>query len=370
VRPTVRARLRLALVLQAAALAAASAALFLAFGLPVAAAHALDARRFSVVVAVASVGTFLVASAIATRWLARPIERLLAAARRIGEAAELPPLGPPGDEGALGLSRAAVAFERTAAALGAERARLAEKVAELEAANADLAEAREGLRQSERLASVGLLAAGVAHEIGNPLGAISGYAELARSRLDAGATAGAADFLARIAADARRIDAIVRDLLSLARPSGLELAPVALDAAIEDALRMARVMERFRGVDVALELAPDLPRVRADARRLTQVLLNVFLNAGDAMGGAGAVRVEARAAAGRVEIRIADRGTGIPTQDLPRLFDPFFTTKAPGQGTGLGLAVSHAAMESFGGAIAAEPNPGGGAVFRLDLRAA
>jgi two-component system sensor histidine kinase HupT/HoxJ len=110
--------------------------------------------------------------------------------------------------------------------------------------------------------------------------------------------------------------------------------------------------------------------VLADARRLSQVLLNVFLNAGDAMEGSGALRIEAARTAAAVEVRVTDEGPGIPPQHLSRVFDPFFTTKPPGQGTGLGLAVSHAAMEAFGGAIAAEPAPGGGATFRLTLRPA
>jgi C4-dicarboxylate-specific signal transduction histidine kinase len=300
------------------------------------------------------------------------VDRILAAAEALGGGGELPLLAPPGEPAVRGLSGAAIAFERLAAALAVERRRLADKVVELEGANRDLADARESWLRSERLATVGRLAAGVAHEVGNPLGAIAGYAELARDRLRAGKASEAADFLERIAAETGRIDAIVRDLLDLARPARLDLGPVDVASALEDALRLARVQDRFRRVAVTVDVPPELPPVLADARRLGQVFLNVFLNAGDAMGGAGEVRVEARreAAGSGVEVRIADRGAGIRPEDLPHLFDPFFTTKGPGQGTGLGLAVCHAAMESFGGAIVAEAAPAGGAVFRLTLRLA
>jgi len=358
---------RAALLVQAAALSVAPAALLLAIGMPIASAQALSPLAFALVVAATLLGSFLFASALLFRAVGRPLVRLLEAARRLEGAAELPMLGPPEDAGG-GLSRAAIAFERTAAALEEERARLRQKIAELEKANQELASARRQLLRSERLAAVGLLAAGVAHEIGNPLGAITGYAELAQEKVAASRTAEAGDFLRRIAADARRIDAIVRDLLDLSRPERVELKAVAVGPVLEDALATARVQERFGGVRVEVDLSPDLPPVRADARRLSQVLLNLLLNAADATEGRGRIRVEARRTPGEVELTVADDGPGIPAQSLPRLFDPFFTTKAPGQGTGLGLAVCHALMEAFGGSISAEPGEERGAVFRLTLK--
>lgn len=365
---------RFVIVLDAAALGAIAAAFVVAIGLPLAARRALGPYLVLVIGAGVGIAVTLAGIALLLRSVGRPVERMLSAADALGSgrAGELPLLAPPGEPALRGLSGAAIAFERMAAALVAERRRLAEKVSELERANRDLADARESWLRSERLATVGRLAAGVAHEVGNPLGAIAGYADLARDRILAGNGAEAADFLDRIGAEARRIDTIVLDLLDLARPARLDLAPVALPMVIEDALRLARVQERFRGVEVLLEVGLEVPPVIADARRLAQVFLNVFLNAGDAMGGKGAVRVAASHDPGArsVEVRIADQGKGIAPEDLPRLFDPFFTTKAPGQGTGLGLAVCHAAMESFGGSIAAEPGAQGGAVFKLTLRAA
>jgi signal transduction histidine kinase len=359
-------RLRLALVLQAAGLAAVVAAVLLAGGLPLAARGALGPGAFAALVALAALAVLAGGALALGRWVGRPLERILRAAGGLeADARELPPLGPPGEGGGAGLARAALAFERLAASLAAERRGLASKVAELEAANRSLAAARAELDRSERLATVGRLAAGVAHEVGNPLGAIVGYAELARDRAARGAGGEAVDFLERIAAEARRIDAIVRDLLDFARPGPSALVPVPVSGAVDAALRLARVQPRFRAVKVAVELPPDLPAVLADERRLAQVFLNLFLNAGDAMGGAGEVRVAARAAGGGVEVAVEDTGPGIPAADRARVFDPFFTTKAPGQGTGLGLSVCHGIVASFGGEIAAEA---GGSGARLVLR--
>ena len=359
---------RTLLVLSVASAVAAGAALFAA------AAMALSASGRASLAALVGVGlgvaAFVIwgASSMLVRGVARPVDRILAAARNLRSAApgELPVLGDSG----LGLDQAALAFERTAAALVEERARLAGKVAELTAANAALAEARASLARSEKLATVGRLAAGVAHEVGNPLGAVSGYAELARARLSEDADPQVRDALDRIAAAADRIDRIVRDLLDFARPTPLELRPVTVATAVEAALRLATVQSRFKGVEVAVDIPGDLPPVLAEERHLSQVLLNLLLNAGDAMDGQGRVRVVARRLAGHVELTVSDSGPGIAPDDLPRIFDPFFTTKEPGQGSGLGLAICHAIVESLGGTIDVASPPGGGAAFVLRLRAA
>jgi len=274
-----------------------------------------------------------------------------------------------GDSG-HGLDQAALAFERAAAALIEERARLAAKVDEMTRVNRALADARESLFRSEKLATVGRLAAGVAHEVGNPLGAIAGYAEVARSRLPPGTAPDLREALDRIAAAADRIDHTVRGLLDFARPAPLELRPVSVAAALEAAMDLARVQPRLRGVEVVVELSPDLPPVLADERQLCQVFLNLLLNAGDAMEGQGRVEVGGRAGADALEITMMDSGPGIPPQDLARMFDPFFTTKDPGAGSGLGLAICHSIIDSFGGTIDAANSPDGGAVFTLRLRVA
>ncbi len=358
------------LLLDAAALGVAAAALWLGLGLPLAARGALGPRAVVALALAAALGVAAVAALLLARSVGAPLERLLAAAESLGRgaAADLPVLEPPGEASGHGLSRASVAFERLAAALVAERARLAEKVAELERANADLVRARESLLRAERLATLGRLASGIAHEVGNPLGAITGYVELARDRLRGAQEVD--DFLARIGNEAQRIDRIVRDLLDLARPGEAVLGAVDLAAPLEAALRLARVQARFRSVEVSLELPAALPRVVADERRLSQVFLNLLLNAGDAMDGAGRIRVDAALEGGRVAVRVADSGPGIAPGDLPRVFEPFFTTKGAGRGTGLGLAISQGIVESFGGELLAANAAGSGALFTLLLRPA
>jgi len=362
----VRGGARLLLALVSAAAAAAAATVLLALGLPLLAARALDAERFILLVLLSSAVAVGLGWWLLHRLVARPLERLLGAAARLGPSgAGLPVLGEPGGHA---LARAAVAFERVASALEEERARLAAKVDELTAANRSLAEVRESLLRSEKLATVGRLAAGLAHEVGNPLGAIAGYAAVARSRLPPEPPGELADAIDRIAAAAGRIDRTVRDLLDFARPAQAVLAPLDLGPVVDGALRLARVQARFRHVEVALSLPPGLRPV-ADEHQLTQVLLNLFLNAGDAMGGAGRVEVRAWQEAARVAVEVRDSGPGIPAEDLPRVFDPFFTTKEPGQGTGLGLAICHRIVDSAGGEIDAGNAAGGGARFTLRLRA-
>lgn len=364
-----RARLRSLLLLNAAAVAAVMAVLLLGLGLPLLARRALSPPAFSLVVVAAAFLATLLGGLLLARSVARPLDRILDAASRLSGRDGLPLLG---DGGGLALSRVAVAFERVASALDEEQRRLAAKVEELTRAGQALAQAHASLDSSERLATLGRLAAGLAHEIGNPLGAISGYAEIARTRLPAGADPDLAAAVARIAEAAARIDRTIRDLLDFARPAPAHLAPLALGAVLETAVRLARVQARFRHVEVELRLPSSLPPVLADAHQLGQVLLNLLLNAGDAMRGEGRVVLSAASCSGEwaVELSVADAGPGIAPEHLPRLFEPFFTTKEPGEGTGLGLAISHRIVESLGGALSAGNGATGGAVFTLRLPAA
>ena len=271
-----------------------------------------------------------------------------------------------------GLSRAAVAFERLAGGARGGAGAAREKVAELERTNAELADARESLLRSERLATVGRLAAGMAHEVGNPLGAIGGYAALARARLGTAAPADpeVEDFLGADrgggGAD-RRASGSCSTSRGRRRPA---LLPVGLAAALDAALRLARVQPRFRDVEVALDSAADAPARARRRARLGQVFLNLLLNAGDAMGGRGRLRSPGRARVGGGVGRgpVRRPGSGDRPEHLSRVFDPFFTTKPPGEGTGLGLAVCHGILVSFGGASRPPIGEGGGAELSLELR--
>jgi signal transduction histidine kinase len=364
-----RGHVRLLLLLDLAAVGACVAVLLIAAGVPLAARGILRPSALVALAASAALAGVALGVALLYRSIARPVDRILSAATRLGSVEGMLPILQPGEEpSSHGLLGAAVAFERLAAALGEERARLASKVVELERSNAQLAQVRESLLRSEKLATVGQLAAGVAHEVGNPLGAIGGYASLARARLaGSGGDPEVIDWIERIETEVRRIDRIVRELLDFARPSPVAPGPVAIGVAIEAAVRLARVQRRFQAVDVELDVPPDLPPVRGAEGQLAQLFLNLLLNAGDAMGGAGRVRIRARPEAGAVAVAVSDSGPGIPPGDLPRVFDPFFTTKPPGEGTGLGLAVCHGIAESFGGEVSVANGEGGGAVFTLRL---
>ena len=237
-----------------------------------------------------------------------------------------------------------------------------------------LATQREQLIRSEKLASVGQLAAGVAHEIGNPLAAILGYVDILRA--DAAATgalpdAERRDALDRVKAETQRITRIIRDLLEYSRPSHEESSLIDPLAVVRSAQALLTPQTRFRDVRMALTpAAGPWPAVMVSQGRLTQVLVNLLLNAADAMGGKGQVAVTCESTAGRVRIAVSDEGPGIERELRRKVFDPFFTTKAPGQGTGLGLPISRAIVESYGGTLELDAEAVGGARFVIDLPAA
>jgi len=307
--------------------------------------------------------------------------------RRLRESLEaLQGLEEPGErallpEGGDALGRLGGAVNRLGARLAEERARTQAQIVSLQAANRALAqeqqalrEARADLSRSERLASAGRLAAGVAHEVGNPLSAVIAYAALLRERLaslggpelgepQAARLSDAQQFAERIERESSRVDRILRDLLDLARPRQPVLEPIALGAALGAARALLEPQPVFAGIALSLELPGDLPRVQGEEHYVVQVLVNLFTNA--AKAGAKSIGARAVLEPAHVRLEILDDGSGIPAELLPRLFEPFVTSAAPGQGTGLGLALSHATMERIGGSISARANPPRGAVFTL-----
>lgn len=236
---------------------------------------------------------------------------------------------------------------------------LAHLADQFNAMTASLKHNQASLIQSEKLAGIGRLAAGVAHEINNPLGVILGYVKLLRRRGDSGADAE----LRIVEEEAERCREVVENLLDLTRTPPLELGPVELRALCTD------VVERLR---TALGRPPLQFEVRGSATvvgsaaKLRQVIFNLLKNAAEAAGGDGAVRVEIeRAEPGTVTIVVSDTGSGIKPQDRRFVFEPFFTTKPTG--TGLGLAVSRAIARAHGGDLDLAPGEAGGAAFRLVL---
>jgi nitrogen-specific signal transduction histidine kinase/ActR/RegA family two-component response regulator len=226
--------------------------------------------------------------------------------------------------------------------------------------------ARKLLEQTERLVTIGQMAAGVAHEINNPLNAIVGMAELLCEDLE---DEGAKRMAEHIREQALRIGRITKNLLTFARPRPQEFAPVDINDVVREVVEMKSYQLRSNNIAVVLNLTEPLPKVLGDKLQLQQVLLNLINNAEDAMSeqGGGTLSITTEQAEGFVRLLVEDTGKGIPPELLPHIFDPFFTTKPVGKGTGLGLAIVYGIVTGHGGRIWAENKPEGGAKFVVEL---
>jgi two-component system sensor histidine kinase HydH len=213
---------------------------------------------------------------------------------------------------------------------------------------------------TERLAAFGEATAAVAHGLGNPLAAIRASAQVAL--LDAEGPV--REQLVQIVADTDRLRDRMRALLDLSRPVESRSVPTALDAAVRSALGPVGARSAAQGVNVDVEIPPDLPKVRLDPARFEEALLCLVGNALDAMPAGGALRLTAVSGAGNVELRVQDTGPGMSPSALARAFEPFFTTKP--RGTGLGLALARKLLEATGARLALESN-GGGTRATIDL---
>lgn len=306
-----------------------------------------------------------------SRIVVAPIRKLLSATERIAAGDYTHPVHVPGSAEIADL---AVSFNAMQEALRRKREEVDTHVTSLEKANRDLRTAREETIRSEKMASVGLLAAGMAHEIGTPLAAIIGYTGILRDELAGDRVK--ADYLRRIEAESGRIDRIVRGLLDYARPTRAENERVEIGPLLRATLDLLAGQGLFKVITTSLVVADELPAVFMDPHQLQQVLINLLINARDAMPDGG--RLELRAgleaephgAAGPwVRIEVSDSGAGIAPENLAQIFDPFFTTKEPGKGTGLGLAISARIVDSFGGRLSVRSEPGEGATFVILLPA-
>jgi two-component system NtrC family sensor kinase len=283
------------------------------------------------------------------------------------------------------------------------QAALAENVRSLDEANRLLHEAQRDLVQAEKMASLGRLAAGVAHEIGNPLGAVLGYTAVLRRR---GAPDG--DLLEGVEREARRIDRIVRGLLEYARPGPARRQPVDCNASIRRVVELLRGQGALGGVELRLNLTPDPTVIEGAPHRVDQIFVNLITNAVAAMQGGGRLALVTRRerytpertlpvrraddppgvnyahlrrmrhGASRdanrlqenhevVHVVVADTGAGIPSEHIGAIFDPFFSTKPPGEGTGLGLAIVAGTVAELGGRIEVSSAMDGGTTFHLFL---
>ncbi|MBI5815318.1 MAG: GAF domain-containing protein [Nitrospinae bacterium] len=236
----------------------------------------------------------------------------------------------------------------------------------------ELEKAQQELLHASKMAAIGELASGVAHEINNPLAVISGYAEDLRDRIKSKGLEivghdGIMSVMAMITTQAERCLEITRSLLNFSRRQELYLSAVDLNYAI----RVTQGMAMHRASDKRIEMDnfmdPHLPQVVTDLNMLEQILLNIFNNAVDAIDGDGKIFTRVTARDGSVLIEVEDTGQGIKNDNLPKIFDPFFTTKPVGKGTGLGLSISHHLAESLKGKITVESEPGRGARFTLTI---
>lgn len=303
-----------------------------------------------------------------TRLVVQPIEAISRGASRIaggGNTLEIP-ASRTKEFGELSDS-----LQTMLARLMAKEALLLSKIAELERITRELRDAQESIVRAERLASVGRLAAGIAHEIGNPIAAILGFEELL---LDGGLEREEErDFLQRMKKETDRVHRVLRDLLDFARtgqgsPDSAARLGESTDVAsnVETVLALLRPQRKLQDLRVENAIPHDLPRVKLASERLQQVLLNLLINAGDAAHGR--IRIGAEPKGQRVLIVVEDDGPGISETIRDRLFEPFATTKDVGEGTGLGLAVCRGIVERAQGSILlGSAGQLGGAVFIVEL---
>lgn len=307
------------------------------------------------------------------------------------------------------VSRLSEAVRSMGDRLGAHQEQLAANIRSLEETNRQLTDARNELIRSANMATAGRLSAGIAHEVGNPLGAIMGYLGLLKRHVDADR----AKLVDSAEAEAQRIDRIVRGLLDFARPRDTNPRPIDVNRVLRTTLDLVSDQGRLSGIQVDVALDDDLPMVNGDPYQLQQVLVNLLLNAADALEHTPDPRIElrsthtafsprARFPARReddppeidyshrrrfhelprmtreepfrsgepiVHISLADNGPGIPDELREQIFEPFVTTKEPGKGTGLGLALSARMIDGMGGTIMADRAELGGARFTILLPA-
>lgn len=299
-------------------------------------------------------------SFVLSRIVVNPINRLLTATEKITGGQYGQKLNV---SGSAELARLANAFNEMAIVLRNKDHQVAEQMAALEKANTDLSQAREESLRTEKMASIGLLAAGMAHEIGTPLASIMGYAELSAGEQPQNSAI--QDYARRITDDCARIDRIVRGLLDFSRPrtSGGENADVR--NVINSTVDLMTQQGAFKQLNLNIEIDDELPAAKCDQHQLQQVVLNLLLNSRDATPAGGTITVKAGREGDCVRLDVIDTGTGIASESMKHIFDPFFTTKPPGKGTGLGLAISARIVEGFGGRITAANNIAEGSCFTV-----
>lgn len=278
-----------------------------------------------------------------------------------------------------------ILFRKASQTIIGQSREIEEKAENLEKTIAELKSTQTELIRSERLATVGQLAAGVAHEVGNPLASIMGMVDLLLRQEGNGADRDEdEEYLNRIGSEVMRLKGIIRALLDYARPAKANLGPLDLNMLVEKTLPLFQMQKNFRSINLREELSESSPCALADEALVQQILLNLLLNAGQSLGGKGGmvVRTSSGGAGSIADLRLGplpkgergvcvlevqDDGPGISPEFLPRIFEPFETTRVSSEGAGLGLAVCLRLVEELKGAIEVESRLEGGATFRIFL---
>ncbi|MHB8834863.1 MAG: sensor histidine kinase [Candidatus Methylomirabilia bacterium] len=321
---------------------------------------------------------FTAVTLVVNRLVYQPLGDLEAGARLVsaGDRTHLIPVRRPDEIGHLAESfnLMTLALQRSEHDLAEWAHTLEQKVEEK---TAELLVAEAQTVQAEKLASVGLLAAGIAHEINNPLTGVLTFSHLVRANLAEGSPA--AEDMDIIIRETKRCAGIIRRLLDFAREKKPEITRGDLNTVIRETLQFVEHQAGFQNVAFVIELDPRLPAIWMDPNQLKQVVMNLVVNARDAMNERGRLTVRSRRlptlfspgtgrrAVPAVELTITDSGCGIPEADLPKIFDPFFTSKEPGKGVGLGLSVGYSIIKTHGGTIEIESEVGRGTTFRIIL---
>jgi len=230
---------------------------------------------------------------------------------------------------------------------------LKETIVKLKKSNTQLQTTQEGLIRSEKLAAIGQLAAGLAHEIGNPLGSITAYLDylMKGNKIEK-----SQDCLERVQKEVSRIDEIVREFLDLASPPRKIISSVEIKKTITNTINFIKHRKKFKNIKIIQNITDKIPNIKLDEQKFRQVLINLLLNAADAVNEKGIINItsEILGVENKMLISISDNGSGIEKKDFPRIFDPFFTTKESGKGTGLGLSICQKIITNMQGEITVE----------------
>lgn len=321
-----------------------------------------EMRRTFLLIALIAAGCSLVLVALVARRFTLPIHRLIEGVRAVSSGRLETNISTQGSDE---LALLGTAFNEMAANLSTNQAELQAKNLQLQKANTELQNIQERMLRTERLAAVGQVAAGVSHEIDNPVGIILGYAELLLEDCPEKDPRG--DDLKAIIDECHRCKKITGGLLGLARSGEPQREPVELQLLVIETVELLRPQKLFRQIKIQLPIFAEVSEVWADSDRIRQVLMNLLLNSAQALNGTGNIWIELLESKARLIVKIHDDGPGFADIDLEEIFEPFFTTKGGGEGTGLGLSICRKLVEEHSGEISAAASSHGGALLVVSL---